>query len=41
MQYAWFAALPFLAVHAAVQILRMQLEEKVLRNAFPDYAAYR
>jgi protein-S-isoprenylcysteine O-methyltransferase Ste14 len=40
LQYAWFAALPFLAVHVAVQIRRMQLEERVLRNAFPEYAAY-
>ncbi len=40
LQYAWYAALPFLALHLAVQIGRMQLEEKVLRNAFPDYAGY-
>ena len=40
LQYAWYAALPFLVVHLAVQIGRMQMEEKVLRNAFPDYAAY-
>jgi protein-S-isoprenylcysteine O-methyltransferase Ste14 len=39
-QYAWFAALPFLALHVSVQIRRMQLEEKVLRKAFPEYAAY-
>jgi protein-S-isoprenylcysteine O-methyltransferase Ste14 len=24
----------------AVQIVRMQLEKKVLRKAFPEYAAY-
>lgn len=40
LQYAWFAALPFLVLHLAVQIGRMQLEEKMLQNAFPDYAAY-
>jgi protein-S-isoprenylcysteine O-methyltransferase Ste14 len=40
LQYAWYAALPFLAVHFALQIRRMQLEEKVLRKAFPEYAAY-
>ncbi|MGB7977204.1 MAG: isoprenylcysteine carboxylmethyltransferase family protein [Roseiarcus sp.] len=40
LQYAWFAALPFLVLHLAVQIRRMQHEEKVLRNAFPEYAAY-
>ncbi|MGB6176194.1 MAG: isoprenylcysteine carboxylmethyltransferase family protein, partial [Methylocella sp.] len=40
LQYAWFAALPFLVLHVTVQIRRMQLEEKVLRKAFPEYAAY-
>ena len=40
LQYAWFAALSFLAAHGAVQVRRMQLEESVLRNAFPEYAAY-
>jgi protein-S-isoprenylcysteine O-methyltransferase Ste14 len=40
LQYAWFAALPFLVLHLAVQIGRMQLEETVLQKAFPDYAAY-
>jgi protein-S-isoprenylcysteine O-methyltransferase Ste14 len=40
LQYAWLAALPFLILHATVQIRRMQLEEKVLQKAFPDYAAY-
>jgi protein-S-isoprenylcysteine O-methyltransferase Ste14 len=40
LQYAWSAALPFLALHVTVQIRRMQLEEKVLQNAFPEYATY-
>ena len=40
LQYAWYAALPFLAVQASVQIRRIQLEERVLRDAFPEYAAY-
>jgi len=40
LQYAWFAALPFLILHVTVQIRRMQLEEKVLQKAFPEYAAY-
>jgi protein-S-isoprenylcysteine O-methyltransferase Ste14 len=40
LQYAWFAALPFLVLHLSVQIGRMQLEEEVLQKAFPDYTAY-
>jgi protein-S-isoprenylcysteine O-methyltransferase Ste14 len=40
LQYAWYTALPFLAVHIAVQIRRIRLEEEVLRNAFPEYTAY-
>jgi protein-S-isoprenylcysteine O-methyltransferase Ste14 len=40
LQYAWFAALPFLVLHVAVQMGRIQLEETVLQRAFPDYAAY-
>jgi protein-S-isoprenylcysteine O-methyltransferase Ste14 len=40
LQYAWFAALPFLILHVTVQIRRIQLEEKVLQKAFPEYAAY-
>jgi len=40
LQYAWFAALPFLVLHVTVQIRRMQLEEKLLLATFPEYAAY-
>jgi protein-S-isoprenylcysteine O-methyltransferase Ste14 len=40
LQYAWFVALPFLVLHLTVQIRRMQLEEKVLQKAFPEYATY-
>jgi protein-S-isoprenylcysteine O-methyltransferase Ste14 len=40
LQYAWFAALPFLVLHVSVQIRRMQLEEEVLRKTFPEYATY-
>jgi protein-S-isoprenylcysteine O-methyltransferase Ste14 len=40
LQYAWFAALPFLVLHVTVQIRRMQLEEEVLQKAFPEYATY-
>jgi len=40
LQYAWFAALPFLVLHVGVQIRRMQLEEKILMTAFPEYATY-
>ncbi len=40
LQYAWFAALPFLVLHMTVQIRRMQLEEKVLQKAFPEHATY-
>jgi protein-S-isoprenylcysteine O-methyltransferase Ste14 len=31
---------PFLVLHLTVQIRRMQLEEKVLQKAFPEYATY-
>ena len=40
LQYTWFAALPFLVLHISVQIRRIQLEEEVLRKAFPEYATY-
>jgi protein-S-isoprenylcysteine O-methyltransferase Ste14 len=40
LQYAWFAALPFLVLHVTVQIRRMELEEEILRKVFPEYAAY-
>jgi hypothetical protein len=30
LHYAWFAALPFLAAHASVQIRRIMLEESWL-----------
>jgi protein-S-isoprenylcysteine O-methyltransferase Ste14 len=40
LQYAWFAALPFLVLHATVQIRRMLIEEEVLLKTFPEYAAY-
>ena len=40
LQYAWFAALPFLVLHVSVQIRRLQLEEELLLKTFPDYAAY-
>jgi protein-S-isoprenylcysteine O-methyltransferase Ste14 len=40
LHYAWFAALPFLALHATVQIRRMLLEEALLRKAFPEYSGY-
>jgi protein-S-isoprenylcysteine O-methyltransferase Ste14 len=40
LQYAWFAALPFLVLHITVQLRRMHIEEEVLRRAFPEYASY-
>jgi protein-S-isoprenylcysteine O-methyltransferase Ste14 len=40
MHVAWYAALPFLAVHLALQIKRMNYEEQLLREVFPRYAAY-
>ena len=40
LQYAWFAALPFLVLHVTVQIRRMQLEEEILRKTFAEYAIY-
>ncbi len=40
LQYAWYAALPFLAIHIALQIRRMIYEESLLRAVFPDYEVY-
>jgi protein-S-isoprenylcysteine O-methyltransferase Ste14 len=40
LHYTWVAALPFLVVHVSVQIRRIELEEEVLRKAFPEYAVY-
>lgn len=40
LQYAWFAALPFLVLHVTVQIRRMQLEEELLQRTFPEYTTY-
>ena len=40
LHYAWFATLPFLVLHASVQIRRIKLEEEILMASFPDYAAY-
>lgn len=40
LQYAWFAALPFFALHAAIQVWRMLIEEAVLQETFPEYALY-
>jgi protein-S-isoprenylcysteine O-methyltransferase Ste14 len=40
LQYAWFAAVPFLVLHVTTQIRRMQLEEKVLLKSFSEYAEY-
>lgn len=40
LQYAWFAALPFLVAHLLLQFCRMRYEEAVLRRNFPEYDAY-
>ncbi len=40
LQYEWYAALPFLAMHIALQLRRMGYEESLLRAVFPDYEAY-
>lgn len=40
MQYAWFAAAPFLVLHLALQVRRMIYEEALLASVFSDYAAY-
>jgi protein-S-isoprenylcysteine O-methyltransferase Ste14 len=40
LQYAWYAALPFLVCHVALQLRRMDYEESLLRAVFPDYEAY-
>jgi protein-S-isoprenylcysteine O-methyltransferase Ste14 len=40
LQYAWWASVPFLVVHTALQIRRMYYEEEILRSTFPDYADY-
>jgi protein-S-isoprenylcysteine O-methyltransferase Ste14 len=40
MQYTWYAAVPFLIFHLALQFRRMDYEESLLRAVFPDYEAY-
>jgi protein-S-isoprenylcysteine O-methyltransferase Ste14 len=40
MHAAWYAAVPFLAVHLALQLKRMNYEEQLLGEVFPRYAAY-
>ena len=40
MQYAWYASIPLLIVHLALQLRRMAYEEALLRAVFPDYEAY-
>ena len=40
LQYAWYAALPFIVLHIALQVRRMDYEESLLRAVFPDYEAY-
>jgi protein-S-isoprenylcysteine O-methyltransferase Ste14 len=40
MHVVWYAALPFLIGHVALQLKRMAFEEKLLREVFPRYEAY-
>jgi protein-S-isoprenylcysteine O-methyltransferase Ste14 len=40
MHIVWYAALPFLAVHIALQLKRMSYEEQILCEVFPDYGTY-
>jgi protein-S-isoprenylcysteine O-methyltransferase Ste14 len=40
IQCDWYAAIPFLALHIALQIRRMNYEESLLCSVFPDYEAY-
>ena len=39
-QIEWYAAIPFLIAHLALQISRMRYEESLLRSVFPEYADY-
>jgi protein-S-isoprenylcysteine O-methyltransferase Ste14 len=40
MHAVWYAAIPFLLIHGAVQIRRMNCEEQLLAEVFPRYEAY-
>jgi protein-S-isoprenylcysteine O-methyltransferase Ste14 len=40
MHVVWYAALPFLIGHLALQLKRMAFEERLLREVFPRYEAY-
>jgi protein-S-isoprenylcysteine O-methyltransferase Ste14 len=40
MHVVWYAAIPFLAVHLAMQLCRMRYEESLLRSVFPEYDLY-
>jgi protein-S-isoprenylcysteine O-methyltransferase Ste14 len=40
MHVVWYAAIPFLIFHVALQLRRMAYEERLLRNVFPQYDAY-
>ena len=37
---AWYAAIPFMLIHLALQISRMRYEETLLRSVFPEYGEY-
>jgi protein-S-isoprenylcysteine O-methyltransferase Ste14 len=40
MHVVWYAAVPFLLVHLALQLRRMNYEEQLLGEVFPGYGAY-
>ena len=40
MHIVWYAAVPFVAAHVALQLRRMSYEEHLLREVFPGYDAY-
>ena len=40
MHVVWYTAVPFLLVHLALQLKRMNYEEQLLGEVFPRYGAY-
>jgi protein-S-isoprenylcysteine O-methyltransferase Ste14 len=40
LHVVWYAALPFVVLHVALQLKRMAYEERLLRDVFPQYDAY-
>jgi protein-S-isoprenylcysteine O-methyltransferase Ste14 len=40
MHVVWYAAVPFILIHVALQLRRMNYEEQLLGEVFPRYEAY-